>query len=158
MTSNPIDSVAKTYSFKRFYPEEYFKRTGQEIKPLEQQHAKMAKTPAASKKMTTTNLDKLSKSTTTSMVRKYMQPAPEVERFNENFKQQLSEVSVPRNSVFKKTALKETALENFASSKSVGNRLLSSTGKTRTTILQSIKNAKYRSERMKLPDQSTVKT
>ena len=92
------------------------------------------------------------------MVRKYMQPPPEVERFNENYK--LSEVSGQRkSSVFKNTGLKQSALENFTTSKSVG-RLLSSTGKTRTTILQSIKNAKFRSERMKikLPDQSTVKT
>ena len=92
------------------------------------------------------------------MARKYMQPPPEVERFNENYKQQLSEVSGQRRSVFKApTTLKQSALDNFGTSKSVG-KMLSSTGKTRTTILQSIKNAKYRSEKLKLPDQSTVKT
>jgi hypothetical protein len=35
MNNNPIDSIAKTYDFKRFYPEEYFKRVGHPFKPLE---------------------------------------------------------------------------------------------------------------------------
>ena len=82
-----------------------------------------------------------------------MQPPPEIERFNENY--QLSEAT-SKNPIFKNHVLKAGALGQFGNASMKGASRKDES--TRKSILQSIKNAKWRSEKLKLPDQSTVKT